>query len=81
MKQDRSNKRGHPIESTARSGGRTNSVAFLGPEATFTHEAAVALFGYLNRWNDTMATDLEGAPGSVAERAIGSAGWDPGKHG
>jgi hypothetical protein len=21
--------------------------------------ATVALFGYLNRWNDTMATDLE----------------------
>ena len=43
--------------------------------------ATVALFGYLNRWNDTMATDLEEYPAGVAERAIGSVGWEPGKHG
>ncbi len=42
--------------------------------------ATIALFGYLNRWNDTMATDLEELPHRVAERAIASAGWDPGKH-
>lgn len=43
--------------------------------------ATIALFGYLNRWNDTMATDLEGLPRRVAERALGTAGWVPGKHG
>ena len=43
--------------------------------------AAVALFGYLNRWNDTMATDLEEHPGQVAVRTIGLRGWAPGKHG
>lgn len=43
--------------------------------------ASIALFGYLNRWNDTMATDLEAPPAKVAERAIGSVGWDAGKHG
>lgn len=42
---------------------------------------SVALFGYLNRWNDTMATDLEDYPKSVAEKIIGSVGWDAGKHG
>jgi len=42
--------------------------------------ASVALFGYLNRWNDTMATDLEDYPREVAEQAIGSVGWEPGKH-
>ncbi len=42
---------------------------------------AIALFGYLNRWNDTMATDLEEYPLSVADRAIGSVGWEAGKHG
>jgi AhpD family alkylhydroperoxidase len=42
--------------------------------------ATVALFGYLNRWNDTMATELEELPGSVAARALGAAGWQPGKH-
>jgi uncharacterized peroxidase-related enzyme len=42
--------------------------------------ATIALFGYLNRWNDTMATDLEERPLEVAARAMGAAGWVPGKH-
>ncbi len=42
--------------------------------------ASIALFGYLNRWNDTMATQLEEYPASVAERAISSKGWEAGKH-
>ena len=42
--------------------------------------ASIALFGYLNRWNDTMATTLEPLAVQVAERAIGSVGWTPGKH-
>jgi len=42
--------------------------------------ASIALFGYLNRWNDTMATDLERHPQRVAEAVIGSTGWNPGKH-
>ena len=41
--------------------------------------AAVALFGYLNRWNDTMATGMEAHPAAVAGRAL--PGWDAGKHG
>lgn len=43
--------------------------------------ASIALFGYLNRWNDTMATDLEEYPAGVAERTIGETGWQAGKHG
>jgi uncharacterized peroxidase-related enzyme len=43
--------------------------------------ATIALFGYLNRWNDTMATDLEVHPAAVAQRTVGPVGWDPGKHG
>lgn len=42
--------------------------------------ASVALFGFLNRWNDTLATRLEPLPSEVAGRAVGSAGWAPGKH-
>ncbi len=42
--------------------------------------ATIALFGYLNRWNDTMATQLEELPSKVAERATGEQGWDAGKH-
>ena len=42
--------------------------------------ASIALFGYLNRWNDTMATDLEQRALEVATRAISAVGWTPGKH-
>jgi uncharacterized peroxidase-related enzyme len=43
--------------------------------------ASVALFGYLNRWNDSMATELEEHPLKVAQSTIGDSGWQPGKHG
>jgi len=42
--------------------------------------ATIALFGYLNRWNDTMATVLEPLPTQVTERAVGHKGWQAGKH-
>ena len=43
--------------------------------------AAIALFGFLNRWNDTMATELEELPASIAAETIGeSFGWEAGKH-
>ncbi len=42
--------------------------------------AAISLFGYLNRWNDTMATELEEHAVDVAERSISSVGWSVGKH-
>jgi uncharacterized peroxidase-related enzyme len=43
--------------------------------------ASIALFGFLNRWNDTMATELETLPSEVAENTIGSSfGWEAGKH-
>ena len=41
--------------------------------------ATIALFGYLNRWNDTRATTMEAHPASVAGRAM--PGWEAGKHG
>lgn len=34
----------------------------------------IALFGWLNRWNDTMATTLEEEPAGFAERALAGAG-------
>jgi len=42
--------------------------------------ATIALFGYLNRWNDAMSTSLEEYPAQVAERIISKKGWDRGKH-
>ena len=42
--------------------------------------AVVGLFGFLNRWNDSMATHLEDVPAAVANRTIGQHGWGAGKH-
>jgi uncharacterized peroxidase-related enzyme len=41
--------------------------------------AVIGLFGFLNRWNDTMATDLEEIPFMFAEDRYGER-WEPGKH-
>lgn len=40
----------------------------------------VAMFGFLNRWNDSMATPLEAVPRAVADKAVGAQGWTPGHH-
>lgn len=43
--------------------------------------ASISLFGFLNRWNDTMATELEDLPAEVAKTTLGeSSGWTAGKH-
>ncbi|MFS1524787.1 carboxymuconolactone decarboxylase family protein [Microbulbifer sp. 2304DJ12-6] len=43
--------------------------------------AVVALFGYLNRWNDSMGTELEAPAAESGQRYLAATGWNPGKHG
>ena len=40
----------------------------------------VALFGYLNRWNDSMGTQLEEPAATTAAERLGYKGWNRGKH-
>lgn len=40
----------------------------------------IALFGFLNRWNDTMGTPLEDGPLAAGEQYLARRGWTPGKH-
>lgn len=40
----------------------------------------IALFGFTNRWNDTMATPLEAEPTEVADRVLSGQGWSNEKH-
>ena len=42
--------------------------------------AVTALFGFLNRWNDTMSTPLEPQPASTAKHVLTAGGWSAGKH-
>ena len=41
----------------------------------------VCMMGWLNRWNDTMATELEQAPLAFGETHLERSGWTVGKHG
>lgn len=42
--------------------------------------ALISYFGFMNRFNDTMATPLEEEPIRVAETHIAQHGWKVGKH-
>lgn len=42
--------------------------------------AAVCLFGFWNRWNDTLATDLERPVAELASAVLGGRGWTAGRH-
>mgnify|MGYP000145869575 CR=1 FL=1 len=42
--------------------------------------AVISLFGFMNRWNDTMATPLEEEPIEVGEKHLAQSGWNLGKH-
>jgi uncharacterized peroxidase-related enzyme len=40
----------------------------------------IALFGYLNRWNDSMATTLEEGAEESGKQWLSEDGWERGKH-
>lgn len=40
----------------------------------------VALFGYLNRWNDSMGTEIEQGAVESGKDLLSKNGWDSGKH-
>ena len=42
--------------------------------------AVISMFGFLNRWNDTLATFLEDEPRGFAENHLADKGWTLGEH-
>ncbi len=42
--------------------------------------AVIALFGFLNRWNDSMGSALEELPIQAGEQHLEQTGWGVGKH-
>ncbi len=40
----------------------------------------IALFGFLNRWNDSMGTEIEGGAIESGEKYLVKQGWTTGKH-
>lgn len=43
--------------------------------------AAISLYGFFNRWNDSLAMPLEGSPRHFAEEHLPAHGWHIGQHG
>jgi alkylhydroperoxidase family enzyme len=41
---------------------------------------AVSLYGFLNRWNDSMATEIESSPKALGDDVLAQGGWTGGKH-
>lgn len=41
---------------------------------------AISLFGWLNRWNDTLATEIEDEPLAFAVQNLSASGWTAEKH-
>ena len=40
----------------------------------------ISLFGYLNRWNDSMATSMEDGAVDAGKRLLSNSSWQQGKH-
>jgi len=40
----------------------------------------IALFGFLNRWNDSMATEMEEGAIDTGKKYLAGHGWSVGKH-
>lgn len=40
----------------------------------------ISLFGFFNRWNDSLATTLEAEPHETASQTLSRTGWQVGKH-
>ncbi|MCF8379196.1 MAG: carboxymuconolactone decarboxylase family protein [Bacteroidales bacterium] len=40
----------------------------------------ISLFGFLNRWNDSMGTEMESQAVESGEKYLSKKGWDIGKH-
>lgn len=40
----------------------------------------ISLFGFFNRWNDSMGTTLEPEPLALAQAHLATSGWQAGKH-
>lgn len=42
--------------------------------------SVIALYGFFNRWNDTLATPLEAPVRTFGDQHLRQMGWQPGKH-
>jgi alkylhydroperoxidase family enzyme len=58
----------------------TELKSHFSDEAIVELLAEVALMGFLNRWNDSMGTELEDMPKQFGQDTLKKSGWNVGKH-
>ena len=54
--------------------------AHFGEDGVVEILAVVSWYGFLNRWNDSLATELEDAAFDKASHTLAGTSWDAGKH-
>jgi alkylhydroperoxidase family enzyme len=55
-------------------------ISNFGEEGATEILAVVSWYGFLNRWNDSLATELEGVAFGKASETLSGTDWAPGKH-
>jgi uncharacterized peroxidase-related enzyme len=58
--------------------GRLRSIWSEGEIVEIT--GVISLFGFLNRWNDSMGTEIEAGAVESGTQYLSERGWTPGKH-
>lgn len=58
----------------------TRLKAYWSEEQIVEITGVISVFGFLNRFNDSMATPLEPEAIEDANRVLGKQRWSPGKH-
>lgn len=58
----------------------TRLKAYWSEEQIVEITGVISVFGFLNRFNDSMATPLEPEATEDANRVLGKQRWSPGKH-
>ena len=53
---------------------------FYGEDGVVEILAVVSFYGFLNRWNDSLATELEEVAFNNASELLIETKWNPGKH-
>ena len=53
---------------------------YFGEDGVVEIIAVVSLYGFLNRWNDSLATELEEIAFDKASKTLAETNWDAGKH-
>ena len=68
------------IPNAATDGHFQKLLTYYSPQQITEIVSVIAMYGFLNRWNDTLATELESSPLAFGNAHLKSSGWLPRDH-